>query len=752
MKSLTFSGRAAGPETRSKAWLRCLQIVGRSHGFNMTTAQLIKDNLLDGEDVTLDEMIRCAQQAGLKARSIRLDFDELKQLKKALPTVVRLKTGGAMVLTDVNAMGEVPFVRLTDPDADEGAELVIDRVRLEEIWTGELVLIRREYKLLDEEKPFGWPLIFALFLRERRMLRDVAIGSFALSALAIVPMIAWRLLAGTVLTYRAYNTFTVICVAVASLFVLEGVLTFMRNYLIQIITARVDTRMMELIFDRLLNMRIDFFERTQIGQISHDIQESQKIRRFINESGFVTILDSLTLLIVLPIMFAFSALLTFIVLGLTLLMGLFLILMLPAIRRATGEVIVAEVNKNSFLYQNLAGIRTVKSLALESRQRAIWDVLTVRVSDALFHMGYISGIVQAVMKPMSQLSGTGALAVGVYVGMSTNNPVAVGDIYAFMILIGRAQAPLMGLANLITQYDEARAAVAIVGKLMSQPTEEGRAGHGVRTPLEGNVEFSNVRFKYAGSLSYALDGVSFEAPKGWTLGVVGRSGSGKTTVTRLLQRLHSDYEGLIKIDGVDVREYDVAHLRRSLGVVLQENFLFSGTIRENITAAKPHATFDDMVRAARLAGAEEFIDRLPRGYETHIYEGSPNLSGGQRQRLAIARALILDPKILILDEATSALDPDSEAIVNENIRRIAMGRTVIVISHRLSSLVASDAILVLERGKFEAIGTHASLLEDCEIYRNLWQQQNRHVNAAAAAAAAAAQDARAITRGPSRVS
>ena len=176
-------------------------------------------------------------------------------------------------------------------------------------------------------------------------------------------------------------------------------------------------------------------------------------------------------------------------------------------------------------------------------------------------------------------------------------------------------------------------------------------------------------------------------PVGWTLGIVGRSGSGKTTVTRLLQRLHSDYEGLIKIDGVDVREYDVAHLRRNLGVVLQENFLFSGTIRENITAAKPHATFEEMVRAARLAGAEEFIDRLPRGYETYIYEGSPNLSGGQRQRLAIARALIVDPRILILDEATSALDPDSEAIVNDNIRRIAQGRTVIVISHRLSSLV-----------------------------------------------------------------
>ena len=333
MKSLTLAGSAAAPEGRTKAWLRCLMIVGRSHGFNMTASQIIKDNLLDGEETTCDEMITCAQQAGLKARRIRLDFDQLNQLRKALPAVIRLKTGGAMVLTEVYANGEVPFVRLRDPDADEGVSLVIDRLRLEEIWTGEVVLIRREYKLLDDEKPFGWPVIFAMFLRERRMLRDVAIGSFALSALAIVPMMTWRILAGSVMTYRAFNTFTVVCVAVGVLFAFEGLLTFLRGYLIQIITARVDTRMTELIFDRLLNLRIDFFERTQIGSISHDIQEAQKIRKFINESGFVTVLDSLTLIIILPIMFAFSALLTFIVLGVTALMALMLIVMLPAIRR-----------------------------------------------------------------------------------------------------------------------------------------------------------------------------------------------------------------------------------------------------------------------------------------------------------------------------------------------------------------------------------------------------------------------------------
>ena len=744
MKALSFASRAEETSDRSPTWLACLAIIGRSHGLNLTIPQLVKDNLLASGNANVEELLACARKAGLKARVVRLAWDDLTHLKKALPAIIRLKTGAAMILTEVFTGFGVHHVKLRDPDAEEGSVVAIDRVRLAEIWTGEIVLVRRDYKLLDEEKPFGWSLIFAMFLRERRLLRDLIFGAFALAVLALAPMVFWRIITGDVLQYRAYNTFTVVCIGVTVLFVIESILVYLRHYLLQIITARVDTRMSEYIFDRLIDIQIDFFERQPVGAITHDVHEANKIRRFINDQGFGTLLDSLTLLIVLPVMFAFSPLLTWIVIAFTSIMVMFLILMLPAVRRATGRVIEAEVAKGTFLYQNLAGIRTVKSLALETRQRAIWDVLTVRVTDALFHAGHTAGIIQAGIRPLTHLSMSGALAVGVYMAMSSANPVSVGDLFAFVILVSRVQGPLLQMAQLITQYDEARAAVAVVGNLMRQPLEEGRGGQGVRSPLQGHVEFARVRFKYNGALSYALDGISFEVPVGWTLGVVGRSGSGKTTVTRLLQRLHSDYEGLIKIDGVDVREYDVAHLRRNLGVVLQENFLFSGTIRENITAAKPHATFEEMVRAARLAGAEEFIDRLQRGYETYIYEGSPNLSGGQRQRIAIARALIVDPRILILDEATSALDPDSEAIVNDNIRRIAQGRTVIVISHRLSSLVNSDAILVLERGKFEAIGTHGELLEGCDIYRSLWLQQNRHMSGG--------DSSRAVTRGPSRVS
>jgi ATP-binding cassette subfamily B protein len=339
----------------------------------------------------------------------------------------------------------------------------------------------------------------------------------------------------------------------------------------------------------------------------------------------------------------------------------------------------------------------------------------------------LGNLIQACVRPLERFAVSGSYAVGVYLALSSNDPVYVGALFAFLMLSQRVSGPLLQMAKLINQYDEARIAVAVVAKLVNQPPEEGRSGNGVRKPIDGHIEFLKVTFKYPGAASPALDAVSFDLPKGTTLGIMGRSGSGKTTVTRLLQRLHSEYSGMIKIDGIDVREYDVDHLRRSLGVVLQDNFLFSGTIRENITAGKIDATFDEIVRAARLAGAEEFIERLSRGYETYVYEGSPNLSGGQRQRLAIARALIVDPKILILDEATSALDADSEAIVNANISRIAHGRTLIIISHRLSSLVSADAILVLEQGAVMDVGQHDELLERCDIYSALWHQQTSHV-------------------------
>jgi ATP-binding cassette subfamily B protein len=305
--------------------------------------------------------------------------------------------------------------------------------------------------------------------------------------------------------------------------------------------------------------------------------------------------------------------------------------------------------------------------------------------------------------------------------------ITAGQLVAFAMLSRQIASPLLKLANLQLDMAELGGAVHQIASIMNYPPEESRP-NGLRLPIRGEVSFKDVSFRYSAIAPYALQQVSFTVPAGTMLGIMGRSGSGKTTVTRLLQRLCQNYEGMIKIDGMDLREVDLMHLRTNIGVVPQENFLFSGSIRENIAMAKPDSTFADIVRAAQMSGAEEFIEKLPRGYDTPIQEGGSNLSGGQRQRLALARALLIDPPVLILDEATSALDAESEAIVNANLKRMAKGRTVLSISHRLAMLVDCDAILVLDQGKVYDIGTHDELLRRCDIYKHMWHQQNRHLD------------------------
>jgi subfamily B ATP-binding cassette protein HlyB/CyaB len=713
--------------------LESLIIVARQHGLHLSSMQLIKDNLLTEQEVTLDQLVRCAEKAGMRSKLVKLDWDGLSHLKKALPAIVCLRNGSYMVLLRVDGDANNTRIMLRDPNAAEDALLVIDRPRFEDVWSGNVVLAKRSYEISDESQPFSFGLVAALVFRERRILRDVAISALILGFLGLAPIMFWRLVSDKVIFYQAYNTFYVLCVSMLIIIAFEATFSFLRQLLVHRLTTRLDVKLSTYVFEKVLNLPIDYFEQTAVGLVTRDIREVFRIRMFLMGQLFGTILDSTTLFFFLPIMFFFSPIMTLVVLAMAGLIVGWLVMMLPAYRKASNAVLVAEGEQGAFLVQTLNGIRTVKSLALDARQRHKWDVLVARVAKARLAEGMTGNSIQAVVRPLERLAVSGSFAIGVFIALQSDDPVYIGALFAFLMLSQRVSGPLMQMAQLINQFDEARSAVAIVGNLVNQPAEEGRSGHGVLSPVEGKVEFSSVTFKYKGAVSPALKGVSFEVTRGTALGVMGKSGSGKTTITRLLQRLHSDYDGLIKIDGIDVREYDVDHLRRSVGVVLQENFLFSGTIRENISAAKPDATFDDVVKAARLAGAEEFIDRLPRGYETHVYEGSPNLSGGQRQRLAIARALIVDPPILILDEATSALDADSEAIVNANITRIANGRTLIIISHRLSSLTHADAILVLNRGAVDDIGRHEELLERNDTYSSLWYQQNTHLTPAARA-------------------
>ena len=277
------------------------------------------------------------------------------------------------------------------------------------------------------------------------------------------------------------------------------------------------------------------------------------------------------------------------------------------------------------------------------------------------------------------------------------------------------------MVGLIHEYQQIALSVKMLGVVMNTPPEP--AGGGVRNPLRGAIEFDNVSFRYRPDLPHVISDFSLQIRAGETIGLVGRSGSGKTTITKLLQGLYNVQQGIIRIDGIDIRELDKAHLRRNLGVVLQENYFFSGTVRENIALARQNASLEEIIYASQLAGADEFVQKLPRGYDTVLEENASNLSGGQRQRLAIARALLTNPPILIFDEATSSLDPESEEVIRRNLNAIAKGRTVIIVSHRLSIVSRADKIVVIDDGRISAAGSHGELVGQPGIYREFWNQQ-----------------------------
>lgn len=718
----------ASTEASRTTSLHALAVVARHHGLHLSVEQLKRDYAIESGEPPTKLLMKIAEDNGLTVRSAKLRWKHLSRLGKALPLLLRLRDGSTMVLVAFREDGGAPAAMLQDPLSPDQACVAVDELRLASVWDGEAIFAKRRYGIRDEERPFGFVWLVGQILREKRIFRDVGVSALILSLFALVPPLVFMVILDRVLVHQRLSTLYVLITALGFVLVFDTLFGYLRRYLVALGTAKVDARISTYIFERMIQLPIDFFERTPTGVISYKLNEVWRIRNFLTGQLFGTLLDSMTLVVLIPAMFVMSPLLTFMVLGIAALMFLVVILYIGPLARAYQKVVQAEQRKGSFMIEVLHGMRTVKSLALEGRKRQDWDV---RVADAVranTAMQLLANQPQTILQPLEKMIYGGTLAVGAYLAITENASVYGGMLVAFSMIASRATQPFVQIAGLMQQMQEARGAVAQVATVVNQEAEHGLGRQGVRPVINGEISFSEVRFRYPGSQSPALDNISFSIKAGNVIGIMGRSGSGKTTVTRVLQGLHQNYEGLIKIDGVDLREIDLTHLRSSLGVVLQDNFLFNGTIRDNIMAANRSASLEEVMRAARLAGAEEFIERLPRGYETMIEEGSANLSGGQRQRIAIARALLVDPSVLILDEATSALDPDSEAIINNNLTRIAQGRTMIVISHRLASLVTCDQIIVMERGKLYDMGKHDELLQRCDVYRHLWFQQNRHLS------------------------
>jgi ATP-binding cassette, subfamily B, bacterial HlyB/CyaB len=716
--------------TRSPALasrLAAVRLAARHHGVGLEVGEFRGAGVAEGL-ASPAELVAWAREQGLRARAVRVGWKALGRLvggSGAAPAVLLLRDGGAALL--VGADGPRRVVWLRDPLGPE-APMAVDELRLAHLWSGEVILLRRGEGVAEADRPFTLGWLLRLVLSERPLLRDIGLGSVTMSILTIIPPLLVMTVVDRVVVHRSVSTLVLLAAILAITTAYETLLGGARRELVQVVSTRVDARLNLHVFNRLLGLPLDYFEKNPAGQINYRIAQVWKVRDFLTGKLMGTFLDMFTLVFLLPFLFWLQPTLAWIVLGCAGLIALVIAAFLPPLRRIMGEVTMAESLKGSTMVETVHGIRTVKSLALEPQRRAEWDERTAAAGKLRLAAGRLANWPQTIIAPIESFIQRGVLLVGAGLALSDRTGIAVGGLVAFMMLGGRVTQPLVGLARLVEDLEDVRASIAQVAMVLNNPTETAASQGGLRPRFAGGIQFEDLTFTYPGAKTPALDRVSFAVPPGTMLGIVGRSGSGKSTITRLLQGINREYTGFLKLDGAELREINLAHLRRSFGVVLQDNFLFRGTVRDNITANRPGLTLEDAVRAARLAGAEEFVERLPAGYETWIEEGSSNLSGGQRQRLAIARAVVADPPLLVLDEATSALDPESEALVNANLTRLAKGRTMVIVSHRLSSLVDCDQILVMERGRVADIAPHRVLLERCAVYRQLWAQQNRHLD------------------------
>ena len=703
--------------------LRCLFILAQHHGVQIPSELLASTHESDTIRLLL-RLMRAVQLSGKVLKSRK--WNDLSSLGSAYPVMAELTDGSWVIVVGSIPLADGSFsLAVLDPRNEQEGTTLVSRDEFEGLWDGRLLLCKRVYRLTDVDQPFGFRWFGIVLMPHSRYLWDMAVLSVTLSMIALASPLLFQLMIDKVVPHHSYTTMWSLVSVFVVLALFEGLFGYSRSVLTMYLSNKADAQLASRTYEHVLSLPLPFFESMPTGVLVRNMLQTESIRGFLTGPLFGTLLDLTTLPILMLGLMYYSFKLTLVVLLFSLVIAIVVGAMIPMFRRKLDYLYSAEGARQADLVETIHGVRAVKSLALESARQKLWDSKVVNSIRCRIEVFYISTGGATAVQVLQKLMSIAILCLGVMEIFDGN--LTVGGLVAFFMLSGNVSGPLVSVVSLVNEYQQVALSVKMLGSVMNYPPERNPNQHGIHPPITGEMEFDQVQFTYDGAPRPALNHISFKVEAGQMIGIVGRSGSGKTTVTRLIQGISSPQEGLIRLNGIDLRHIDLPYLRRNIGVVLQENVLFRGTLRDNIAVTKPDASLEEVMEAARLAGADEFIDRLPLSYETQVEEGATNFSGGQRQRLAIARALLARPNLLIFDEATSALDPDSEAIIQQNLADIAKGRTMIIVSHRLSSLVTADQILVLERGEVVDFASHSVLLERCDIYRHLWHQQNRHI-------------------------
>lgn len=752
--------------------LYCLASIVKHYGDDTDVGRLMHEYAISEDEPSIRLLGKIADDLDYKTKEIRVKWDKLDKIGAAFPCMAIKKDGRFAVLCGVREVPESvaypkneddskpkltteallkqseEVVPGADPEPEEAKEeapaddkpkmvqqaaiwdpyvadghrpsvVFINKEEWEEKYSNRVVLVKKHYSLVDENQKFGLRWFIPEFFRQRTLLVQVAIAILAISAIGLVVPLFFQIVVDKVLVNEGEITLMTIGIGVTIMLCINAILEYLEKYFLLYATNRIDIRLAVKTFARLLSLPVDFYERISSGVLIKHMQQTERIRSFLSGSLFYTALELLSLVVFLPFLFIYSPALTGVVLLFTFMMALVIAVLIKPFQHRLEELYMAEGKRQAMLVETIHGIRTVKSLALEPTQQRKWNDTAAFAITRYFRVAQISitaktlsGLIEKLM--FIAIIWIGALAV-------FDGTLTVGKLIAFQMLSGRVTGPLVHIVGLVHEYQQTLLSVRMLGVVMNCPQEQ--VGGSLHHQLQGELSIENVNFRYSPDTPMVIKDFNLHISPGSTIGLVGRSGSGKTTLTKLIQGLYPLQTGIIKYDGIDIREIDRASLRSAIGIVLQDNYFFYGTVRENLSLTKKDATMEEIIYAARLAGADEFIQKMSRGYDSLLEENASNLSGGQRQRLAIARALLPNPRFLIFDEATSALDPESETMVRKNLNMIARNRTVFIISHRLSVLCRADRIVVMDHGDLIEQGTHKELLEQGGIYADFWKQQ-----------------------------
>jgi subfamily B ATP-binding cassette protein HlyB/CyaB len=667
------------------------------------------------EVLTAHDLLLAARHLGLKAKSSRSSAERLSLAP--LPALARLDDGRWIVVAQCDGQR----VLLQDAAAEGGRPTIEALAAFAEQWCGDLILLASRASLAGDLARFDFSWFVPALVKYRRLFGEALLASLFLQLFALVAPLFFQAVMDKVLVHRGVTTLDVLVIGLVAVVVFESVLSALRSYVFSHTTSRIDVELGARLFRHLLALPLAYFQARRVGDSVARVRELENIRSFLTGQALTLVLDLVFSFVFIAVMLAYSVPLTFIVLASVPLYAGLSLLVVPVLRRRLDEKFARGAENQALLVEAVTGIQTVKAAALEPQLARRWESQLAAYVSASFRTGALAAFAHEGVGLIGKLVSAATLWYGAHLVM--DGTMSVGMFVAFNMFAQRVAQPVMRIAQMWTDFQQTGISMQRLGDILNTRAEAPPRAALPLPPIKGRVTLENVSFRYRPDARPVISGVSLDIAPGQVVGIVGRSGSGKSTLTKLVQRLYAPEHGRVLVDGIDIGLVDLAQLRRQIGVVLQDSWLFNRSVRENIAIADPAAPIEAVIQAARLAGAHDFIGELPEGYDTRVGEQGASLSGGQRQRIAIARALFANPRILIFDEATSALDVESEAAIQRNMAAICAGRTVIVISHRLSAVRRAHAIVVMDEGHVVEAGTHDDLLRQGGIYARMWALQ-----------------------------